>query len=95
MPWWPIVLGVYVVASVISAILLAIDKRAARLNRRRIPEARLHLVELLGGWPGSLIARKLLRHKTRKLRYRVTFWLIAAVHLAAWIGWTVWRLRQP
>lgn len=93
--WWWLLASAYILASVVAGVLLALDKRAARLQRRRIPEATLHAIELLGGWPGSLIVRRLARHKTRKITYRAVFWLIVALHAAAWIGWAVWRLRQP
>ena len=66
------------------------DKRRARTGGRRVPEATLHAVELLGGWPGALLARHLFRHKTAKASYRVVFWLCAGANLAA-VGWWVWR----
>lgn len=91
---WQIALSMYALASIVVSVLLALDKRAARRSGRRIRESTLHLVELAGGWPGSLVARRLLRHKTRKVRYRITFWLIAALHIAAWIAWAVWLARE-
>ena len=65
------------------------DKWRAKRGGRRVPEAGLHLVELLGGWPGALLARRLFRHKTAKVSYRVVFWVCAAANLAA-VGWWVW-----
>ena len=64
------------------------DKRAARLDRRRVPERTLHLLELLGGWPGGLLGMRLLHHKRQKTAYRVVFWIIVAAHLSAW-GWWI------
>ncbi len=61
----------------------ALDKRAARLDRRRIPESRLHAADLLGGWPAGLLARRLFHHKTRKQPFVAVFWLTAAAHTAA------------
>ena len=63
------------------------DKRAAIRGRRRTPEARLHLWELLGGWPGSLLAMILFRHKIRKFSYLLVFGLIAALWLVVIIWW--------
>lgn len=37
-------------------------------------ESKLHLVALLGGWPGGFIARHKLRHKTIKQPFRFIFW---------------------
>jgi uncharacterized membrane protein YsdA (DUF1294 family) len=75
------ILGLALVASVAVAILLAWDKRRAVRGGRRIPESTLHTLELLGGWPGSLVARRLLRHKTVKGRYRAMFALCAITHV--------------
>ena len=64
-----------------------IDKRAAIGGRRRIPEARLHLLELLGGWPGALLAMILMRHKTRKVSYLAGLAVIIGIWAAAiWIA---------
>jgi len=62
-----------------------LDKRSAQDGSRRIAEKTLHLVELLGGWPGALIAQQLLRHKTRKVSYQIVFWMIVAAHQVLWI----------
>ncbi|SJM91388.1 Cold-shock protein (fragment) [Crenothrix polyspora] len=48
----------------------------------RIPEKSLHTLELLGGWPGALLAQRTLRHKNRKPSYQVVFWLIVGLHVA-------------
>jgi uncharacterized membrane protein YsdA (DUF1294 family) len=45
----------------------------------------LHASELLGGWPGALVAQQVFRHKTRKLSYQSAFWLIVTLHLLFWI----------
>ncbi len=69
------------------------DKRQARRDGWRIAEARLHLLELLGGWPGALIGQSLFRHKTRKLTYRLVFWLILLLHLGVLAGLAYLSLR--
>ncbi|WP_137861498.1 MULTISPECIES: DUF1294 domain-containing protein [unclassified Sphingomonas] len=62
------------------------DKRRAAAGARRIPEARLLRLALLGGTPGALAARRLFRHKTRKQPFSTQLLLIAAVQLAVAIG---------
>ena len=47
--------------------------------------AQLHEVEILGGWPGALLAQQLLRHKTKKTSYQVVFWLIVLMHQIYWV----------
>ena len=58
--------SLYVVASVLAFVLYGVDKRAAVAGSRRIPEATLHLVAVLGGWPGAVVAQTVFRHKTQK-----------------------------
>ena len=94
MRWVFAVLGVVTVAmSSATFIMYAIDKRAARLGKNRVAERTLHRLELLGGWLGALIAQRALRHKTRKTRFLVIFWLIALLHIAVWIALSVVALR--
>lgn len=76
----------YVVFSALSFGLYALDKSAASRQAQRTPEARLHLVDLLGGWPGGLIARQLLRHKTVKASFRRMFWITVVLNVAG-VGW--------
>ncbi|MFD0739346.1 DUF1294 domain-containing protein [Lysobacter koreensis] len=77
--------------SVAAYIAYAIDKHAAQNGRWRVAESTLHGLEMLGGWPGALLAQRVMRHKTRKARYRVGFWLAVAVNCAALGWWVLWR----
>ena len=65
------------------------DKQRAMAGQRRIPEADLLSLALLGGSPGALIARKLFRHKTRKEPFSTQLLVIVALQLGAIIGLTV------
>ncbi|WP_024868176.1 DUF1294 domain-containing protein [Pseudoxanthomonas suwonensis] len=82
-PLVPLVLLCLCCAAWIACVL---DKHAARHGRWRIPESTLHLLELLGGWPGAAAAQQVLRHKTRKLSYRVGFWLAVLANAAVFWG---------
>ena len=62
------------IISVLTVALYRYDKRAAEQGTQRIPNSALHLASLLGGWPGALIARPLLRHKLNQKRFRSFFW---------------------
>jgi uncharacterized membrane protein YsdA (DUF1294 family)/cold shock CspA family protein len=72
------------------------DKHRARTKGWREPESLLHLLELLGGWPGAFVAQCRLRHKRTKVRFQIVFWLIVALHQFAAVdylrGWPVLRL---
>lgn len=81
---WVAPLAAYLAVSVISFLMYRSDKRSAREAGQRIPENLLHLSELLGGWPGALIAQQRFRHKTRKASYQMVFWLIVAAHQLFW-----------
>lgn len=71
----------------------ALDKRAAARGGWRVPELRLLALAALGGSPGALAARALLRHKTRKTGFSAWLWGIAAVQalLAAWLAYRAFR----
>ena len=71
----------YILMSLVCFTAYWRDKQAAINETRRIPESRLHLYELLGGWPGGLLAQRIIRHKNRKTAYQVKFWLIVIVNL--------------
>jgi uncharacterized membrane protein YsdA (DUF1294 family) len=65
------------------------DKQRAIRGDRRIPEADLLALALIGGSPGAFAARHLFRHKTRKQPFSTYLMLIAAVQLGAAIGLAV------
>ncbi len=88
---WAVTL-VYLVMSAVSFVVYASDKAAAPAGGRRVPENTLHLLSLLGGWPGALIAQRLLSHKTRKAGFQALFWLTVALNLAA-LAWYLLRIR--
>jgi uncharacterized membrane protein YsdA (DUF1294 family) len=62
------------------------DKARARAGTRRIAEADLLGLALIGGSPGALLARRLFRHKTRKEPFSTRLQLIAFVQAGAVVG---------
>jgi len=80
--WVP--LAVYPLVSLITALLYWQDKHQARTQAWRTPEKVLHASELLGGWPGALVAQQLFRHKTHKVPYQLVFWGIVLLHQLFW-----------
>ena len=71
----PIILAVYVGLSILTYLLYAVDKSAAKKGTWRTQESTLHLFSLAGGWPGALVAQQKLRHKSRKVEFRFVFWI--------------------
>lgn len=81
---------VYAVIASLAFIAYAIDKAAAKSDRWRIPESTLHVLGLLGGWPGAMLAQTLLRHKSVKREFRLIFWVTVVVNLLV-LGWLLSR----
>ncbi len=79
--------SLYLVMSLICYAAYALDKEAAQNGRRRIAENSLHVLALLGGWPGARIAQHRFRHKTQKAAFRRLFWVTVVLNLAglAWL----------
>jgi uncharacterized membrane protein YsdA (DUF1294 family) len=70
-------------ASIVTAILYVWDKRSAIKDHPRVSENTLLTWSCLGGWPGALIAGRLIRHKTIKTSYRVGFVICAVGNILA------------
>ena len=66
------------------------DKRRARTRRRRIPEAELFLLALLGGAWGGWLGLYAFRHKTRHPAFSLGFPLLALLQ-AAGLLYLLWR----
>jgi uncharacterized membrane protein YsdA (DUF1294 family) len=77
-----IALYLYAAMSAITFVAFGFDKLAAWRGKRRVPEKTLHLLSLLGGWPGALLAMPVFRHKRRKGSFVTIVVLIVLVHVA-------------
>jgi len=81
-----VLFGCVFAATMLAYAVFAWDKNRAQLKKPRIPEFLLHLMELLGGWPGSYVAQRHFAHKIMKRRYQNTFWVIVVAHHALAAG---------
>ena len=79
------VLG-YLGLSVITYYAYALDKSRAKRGTWRIQESTLHLLSLLGGWPGAAFAQQYLRHKCAKKSFQITYWGTVIANLALFVG---------
>ncbi|MBS9778586.1 MAG: cold shock and DUF1294 domain-containing protein [Gammaproteobacteria bacterium] len=77
----------YFVINVVTFIMYAKDKNAAQTGCWRTPESTLHLLSLLGGWAGAALAHGYLRHKSKKLSFRVVYWMTLVVNCTALYVW--------
>ncbi len=100
LPVWAIAL--YTGTSILTFLVYADDKSAAASGRWRTPEGSLLALGLVGGWPGAVIAQRMLRHKTRKMSFQLAFWGTVALNITAFVAFSspeflelVARLSQP
>jgi uncharacterized membrane protein YsdA (DUF1294 family) len=63
--------------------LFGVDKARAAKGHRRIPEIRLMLTALLGGFLGGYLGMQAFRHKTRKLSFLAVYTLASLFSGAA------------
>lgn len=77
-----IVLAAYALMSGVAFIAYGLDKSAATAGKQRTPEATLHVLGLLCGWPGALLAQRVFRHKSRKREFQRTFRITVVVNVA-------------
>lgn len=71
----------YALMSLITFVVYVIDKRAAERGRWRTKESKLHLLALLGGWPGAYFAQVNLRHKSSKSEFKQVFWVTVLLNI--------------
>ncbi|UOQ90367.1 DUF1294 domain-containing protein [Agromyces endophyticus] len=90
-PWW--IAAWYGACSLVAFAAYGFDKLAAGRDRQRVPERTLHLVDVIGGWPGALVAQQWFRHKTRKRSFRRVFWAGVVVNVLVVVALVVWLAR--
>jgi uncharacterized membrane protein YsdA (DUF1294 family)/cold shock CspA family protein len=76
-------LFVFLMANLIAFLYYYMDKTAALKGAWRKSEDSLHLLSLIGGWPGAYIAQKLFRHKTKKASFQWVYKLTVLTHCTA------------
>jgi len=72
-PYW------LIAANVIAFGLMVADKRRAEAGARRMPESTLLLWAFFGGAFGTVLAARLVRHKTRKRPFAT--WMLIGLWL--------------
>jgi uncharacterized membrane protein YsdA (DUF1294 family)/cold shock CspA family protein len=89
LPVWMLV--VYGLLSVVTFGAYALDKASAGAGEVRVPEFSLHVLEVLGGWPGALVAQASYRHKTRKAAFQAVYWGMVVTNLLILALYILWR----
>lgn len=78
-PGWA--LWIYALVSAMTFLAYAFDKSAATRGAWRIKESTLHLLAIIGGWPGALVAQQVMRHKSSKAEFRSVFWFTVVLNI--------------
>lgn len=76
----------YGVMSLVSFLFYAHDKNAAEAGEWRTPEGTLLMLDLIGGWPGAIVAQQMFRHKTSKVSFRIAFWATVLLNVGAFVA---------
>ncbi|MEP3350852.1 MAG: DUF1294 domain-containing protein [Marinomonas sp.] len=71
----------FIFLSVLTFFIYGIDKYAAKRGSQRISERTLHILSFLGGWLGAMFGQSVFRHKTKKRRFQVVFWLTLVANI--------------
>ena len=75
---------IYVLSiNLITFLAMFIDKKKAKWGKRRIKEATLFTLVLLGGGIGGIAGMYLFRHKTKKTRFVFGFPAILIIEIIA------------
>ncbi|MDO4742968.1 MAG: DUF1294 domain-containing protein [bacterium] len=70
------------VITVVAVFVTCIDKFAAVKKFYRVPERTLLIIAALGGGAGMYLTMKLIRHKTKKLKFMLGIPLIVVAQVA-------------
>lgn len=90
LPW--AIAGAYAAMSAVLYFAYLADKAAAQRGRRRTPESTLHLLALLGGWPGAAFAQQHFEHKRSKADFVATFRVTIVANVLGLLA-LAWWLR--
>lgn len=75
-------IGYYIIINLILFFVMGYDKRMAIKGRRRIPEANIFVVGLLGGALGGFLGMMTFHHKTQKVYFFLIFFIAFNLHIA-------------
>jgi uncharacterized membrane protein YsdA (DUF1294 family)/cold shock CspA family protein len=78
--WVP---AVFAACSLILYLVYGYDKSQAESGGWRVSESALHVLALAGGWPGALVAQRVMRHKVSKPSFMVAYWSTVGVNCLA------------
>ena len=83
-----LLIAVFVLMSIVLFLVMGRDKALSKTRKRRVPEATLFLLAVLGGALGGVLGMQIFRHKTQHMSFVIGFPLLA---LLQW-GAVIWML---
>ncbi len=90
------VAAAYLLLSCLLLWLYRFDKRTAQASgRTSVPDTILHLLSLIGGWPGGLMAQLRYHHHTANIRFVRIFWFTVAANVVWTYIFLVYLLNRP
>ncbi|WP_367846405.1 DUF1294 domain-containing protein [Rhodoferax sp. WC2427] len=92
LPLW--LMAAVLAVNVLTVLLYARDPQGTRNRGWRPSESLLHLLSLLGGWPGAGLAQTILRYRSHKPSFATRYWGTVALHFAMLLGWLFWLQAQ-
>jgi uncharacterized membrane protein YsdA (DUF1294 family) len=78
------------VTSLITFLVYGFDKAQSKHNGSRVPESVLHLLALVGGFPGGWAGRIVFHHKTQKVSFTLVLLISTALHIGL-VYWVIFR----
>ena len=81
-----ILFAAFILINIVTILRFWADKERAKNARRRISEADLLALALIGGTPGAYLARAMFHHKTRKQPFSRHLAIIAVLQVAVLAG---------
>jgi uncharacterized membrane protein YsdA (DUF1294 family) len=93
-PLPPAVIAIYSIVSILTFLVYRFDKLAAKRGQWRTKESTLLLLGLACGWPGAVLAQRVLHHKSRKQSFQLVFWGTAVMNVVA-LGWLLMHMLRP
>lgn len=87
MPLFYIIATIWIaLLSLVTFVVYGYDKRQAKRGGQRVPEKRLHILALAGGFLGAYLGQQYFRHKTQKPVFAIVIGLALILHLALWVA---------
>ena len=85
-----VLIGVFILMSVIAVIVTCRDKAAAKYRGRRTPESTLMLIGLFFGATAEFVTMLIIRHKTKHVKFMVGLPAFIILHIVLLYLYVTW-----